>query len=93
LLGGSLASAVGKLARLDEDALRVILMAGIAARTGAVFGTPLAGAVFALEVLAIGRMEYAALIPCLAARIVADWTCQRWGIHHTVYRIGWMAGA
>ncbi|EGD60263.1 putative chloride channel voltage gated family protein [Novosphingobium nitrogenifigens DSM 19370] len=92
-LGGSLASAVGKLARLDEDALRVILMAGIAAGFGAVFGTPLAGAVFALEVLAIGRMEYAALIPCLAAGIVADWTCQRWGIHHTVYRIGWMAGS
>jgi H+/Cl- antiporter ClcA len=86
-LGGSLASGFARLARLDEAGLRVILMAGIAAGFGAVFGTPLAGAVFALEVLALGRIEYAALIPCLAAGIVGDWACQAWGIHHTAYRI------
>ena len=44
-------------------------MAGIAAGFGAVFGTPLAGAIFALEVLTIGRVEYEALLPCLVAAL------------------------
>jgi H+/Cl- antiporter ClcA len=92
-LGGSLASAVGKLARIDDEGLAVLLMAGIAAGFGAVFGTPLAGAVFALEVLAVGRVEYGALIPCLIAGIVGDWACQAWGTHHLAYRIGYLAGS
>ena len=86
-LGGSLASGFGRALRLDADATRVLLMTGIAAGFGAVFGTPIAGAVFALEVLAIGRIEYRALVPCLAAALVGDWTCIAWGIHHGVYRI------
>lgn len=86
-LGGSLASATARLVRLDAASVRILLMAGIAAGFGAVFGTPLAGAVFALEVLAVGRVEYAALVPCLVAGLVGDWTCHAWGIHHTLYQI------
>ncbi len=89
-LGGSLASAVASLFKLDAPSIRILLMAGIAAGFGAVFGTPLAGAVFALEVLAVGRVEYAALVPCLTAGLVGDWTCHAWGIHHTPYHIGYM---
>ncbi len=90
-LGGSLASATASLFKLDAPSIRVLLMAGVAAGFGAVFGTPLAGAVFALEVLAVGRVEYAALVPCLVAALVGDWTCQAWGIHHTPYHIGFIA--
>lgn len=86
-LGGTLASGFGRLFRLDEEGLRIILMAGIAAGFGAVFGTPLAGAIFALEVLAIGRVEYGALVPCLVAAIVGDWTCRLWGIEHGIFHI------
>ena len=86
-LGGSLASGFGRVMKLDADGTRVLLMAGIAAGFGAVFGTPIAGAVFALEVLAIGRVEYRALVPCLVAALVGDWTCLAWGIHHGVYRV------
>ena len=91
-LGGSLASAFGKMFKLDESSTRVILMAGIAAGFGAVFGTPLAGAVFALEVLAVGRVEYSALVPCLVAGVVGDWTCHTWGIHHGAYHIEYISG-
>ena len=86
-LGGSLASRVARLFRLDAGATRLMLMAGIAAGFGAVFGTPLAGAVFALEVLAVGRIEHRAMLPCLLAALVGDWACQIWGIHHTAYAI------
>lgn len=86
-LGGSVASAVASRFRLDPPSIRILLMAGVAAGFGAVFGTPLAGAVFALEVLAVGRVEYAGIAPCLLAALVGDWTCHAWGIHHTPYHI------
>jgi H+/Cl- antiporter ClcA len=69
-LGGAIASGFSTV--LAPAEVRVLLMAGIAAGFGAVFGTPIAGAIFALEVLAIGRIEYYALIPCLIAAVVGD---------------------
>ena len=86
-MGGSIAGTFGRLFRLRPQDVRILLMVGIAAGFGAVFGTPLAGAVFALEVLAIGRISYEALIPCLIAGIVADQTCVGLGIRHTAYQI------
>ena len=86
-MGGSIASGWGRLFNLKTPETRVILMAGAAAGFGAVFGTPLAGAIFALEVLAVGFVKYEALLPCFVSSVVADWTCRSWGITHTVYRI------
>jgi H+/Cl- antiporter ClcA len=65
-------------------------MCGMSAGFGAVFGTPVAGAIFALEVLTIGRIKYDALIPCLIASIIADITCASCGIHHTQYHIAFI---
>jgi H+/Cl- antiporter ClcA len=86
-IGGSLAGLFGKWFSLGKEDIRMILMTGIAAGFGAVFGTPLTGAIFALEVLFIGRINHKALLPCLMASVFADITCSAWGIHHTHYSI------
>ena len=86
-IGGSLANLFGSWFKLNNADKKVVLTAGVAAGFGAVFGTPLTGAVFALEVIAIGRIKYNALLPCLIAALVADVTVSAWGIHHTPYHI------
>jgi H+/Cl- antiporter ClcA len=86
-MGGSMAAALARLMKLDSAGVRVLLMAGVAAGFGSVFGTPIAGAVFALEVLVVGRIQYDALLPCLIASALADWTCRAWGVGHTHYQV------
>ena len=86
-MGGAIASfAARRVALWTRLDARTLLMAGIAAGFGGVFGTPLAGAVFALEVPAIGRMRWAGTFPCLLASVTADLACEAWGIHHADYR-------
>jgi len=86
-MGGSVSSLFAKWYKLKNEDKRILLMSGMAAGFGAVFGTPIAGAIFALEVLTIGRIKYDALIPCLIASILADITCASCGIHHTHHAI------
>jgi len=73
--------------------LRLLLMAGVAAGFGGVFGTPLAGAIFAIEVLTLGRLNYGALIPCVFAALLGDWSCTVWGIGHTHYIVASLPAA
>jgi H+/Cl- antiporter ClcA len=86
-IGGSMANFFARLLRLPREDIKMILMAGIAAGFGAVFGTPVTGAIFALEVLTAGRIKHDALMPCFIASVLADITCSAWGIHHTQYHI------
>lgn len=90
-MGGSMAAFLAKKLGLKYEDKRILLMSGMAAGFGAVFGTPVTGAIFALEVLAIGRIKYDALIPCLIASLIADITCSSFPIHHAHYAITFSA--
>ncbi|HVV02678.1 MAG TPA: voltage-gated chloride channel family protein [Puia sp.] len=86
-IGGSIAQFFARRFNLSKEDVRMLLTTGIAAGFGAVFGTPITGAIFALEVLALGRIRHNALLPCFIAGFLADQTCAAWGIHHTHYYI------
>ncbi len=90
-IGGSIAGVFGKWFKVDDAAMRTLLIAGIAAGFGAVFGTPLTGAIFAIEVLTLGKLEYKALLPALVASLIGDWAVGVWHIHHTAYHIDILA--
>lgn len=82
-LGGALAGAVHRAFRLGQSHQPILLCAGVAGGFGAVFGAPLAGAVFALEVLIRGRIHYRWIAPCLIAALVGDQVCLAWGARHS----------
>jgi H+/Cl- antiporter ClcA len=95
-MGGAFADQVSHRLRLFANDRRTLLLAGIAAGFASVFGTPLAGAIFALEVLAIGKLLrddtlLPALFPCLLAAVVADQVGLAWGVHHTHYPLSTLA--
>ncbi|HEV2645967.1 MAG TPA: voltage-gated chloride channel family protein [Acidobacteriaceae bacterium] len=85
--GASLADQLTRPLHLSPSDRRILLMAGISAGFGSVFGTPLAGAIFGLEVLAFGSVSYEALAPCFIAAFIADLTTRAWGVQHTIYRV------
>ncbi len=84
-MGASLADGIAHALRLKGHARGQILAAGIAGGFGSVFGTPIAGTIFGLEVIRLGRIEYDALLPALVASIVGDLTTRALGVRHTVY--------
>lgn len=86
-MGGGLAGGIAHGLRMRGQDLSRMLMTGIAAGFGAVFGTPLAGTIFAMEVLTQGQIRHAATVPCLVAACMGNHVVHSLGIIHTRHTI------
>lgn len=84
-MGASLTDFVSHRLRLDAEVRRHLIAAGVAGGFGSVFGTPFAGAVFAMEFIVVGRLQWITIIPCVIAAFIGDFTTRRLGILHTDY--------
>ncbi len=82
-MGASLADTLRRLFGLRGENRRLLIMAGISGGFGSVFGTPLAGFVFGMEVQRVGRIRYDGVVPCLAAACIGDLTARALGVTHT----------
>lgn len=87
-MGGSIADQLTHLFKFRPRDRMVVLICGISGGFASVFGTPLAGAIFGLEVYLMGKLRYNAILPSIITAIIADQVCTLWGIHHTSYSIG-----
>ncbi len=86
-MGGAIADQFTRIFSLKNRDRKILLIMGISAGFASVFGTPLAGAIFALEVMLVGRMRYEAILPSFFAAVIADYFCHVWGVPHTIYTI------
>ncbi len=86
-LGGSIANQLGRWFHLDEDDIKIMVRGGMSAAFSAIFGTPLAAVVFALEVGSVGHMHYAAFLPCMLASLVASSISTMLGAHAEAFTI------
>ena len=86
-LGGCIGNQLGRWIHLDEEDKHIIVMCGMCAAFSAVFGTPMAAAVFAMEVISVGVMYYAALFPCVIASLIASNFSANLGVHPEAFHV------
>ena len=76
---------ISKKLKLPPADRSLMLITAIAGGFGSVFGVPVTGAVFALEVQRVGRVRYDALVPAFVASFIGDAVVRGLGVHHTHY--------
>lgn len=87
-MGGSLADQLDRWFDITPRERRLLLICGVAGGFASVFGTPLAGAFFALEWMLDRKVRWQSILPTILTAFLADWICEfAWGVGHTVYQI------
>lgn len=86
-LGGSLGNSIGQLFHFDEKDRHVMIMCGMSAAFSALFGTPMAAAIFSMEMVSVGVMYYNALVPCVISSLVAHGIAYTFGVSSELFLI------
>ncbi|MEY4085531.1 MAG: hypothetical protein RL074_1318, partial [Bacteroidota bacterium] len=86
-MGGAIADQFSKLFKLDKNDRKTILILGISAGFASVFGTPLAGALFALEVVYFSKINIKSVVLSFVVAYAAYYTVELWQVQHTHYSI------
>jgi H+/Cl- antiporter ClcA len=86
-IGGGLASSISSLLRFDDADRRKLVICGISAGFSSVFGTPIAGAMFGLEVLFVGGIRYDVLLPTFIAGVMGYQVSSSLGVSYFYHQI------
>lgn len=86
-MGGCVGDYLGEFLKLDERDKKVAVMSGMSGCFGAVFGAPLAAAMFGMEVISIGVTYYAALVPCTFSAFLGAQISRKMGLSCKTYVI------
>lgn len=87
-LGGSIGNGIGQLFHFDDNDKHIMIMCGMSAAFSALFGTPMAAAIFSMEVISVGIMQYSALVPCVIASLSAFSIAQACGVAPETFFVG-----
>ncbi|MDD2673843.1 MAG: voltage-gated chloride channel family protein [Flavobacterium sp.] len=89
-MGGAIADQFTKLFQLDASERKTILILGISAGFASIFGTPLAGALFALEVVYFSKINFKSIFLSFLVAYIAYFTVELWHVKHTHYAIPYL---
>lgn len=84
-LGGSIGGGIGRLFRFDKKDKNIMIMCGMSASFSSLFGTPIAAAIFSMEVVSVGIMHYSALVPCVIASLISHAITSYFGVSHAFF--------
>lgn len=84
-MGGSIGNALGRLFRFDEKDKHVMIMCGMSASFSALFGTPMAAAIFSMEMISVGVMYYNALVPCVISSLIGHGIAQYFHVKNELF--------
>ena len=91
-IGGSIGNALGGLFRFDEKDKHVMIMCGMSAAFSTLFGTPMAAAIFPMEMVSVGVMYYMALVPCVVSSLTAHAIALLLGVSGEAFHISDIPG-
>ena len=86
-MGGSIGNSLGKLFRFDEKDKHIMIMCGMSAAFSSLFGTPMAAAIFSMDMISVGVMRYSALVPCVISSLVANGVASKFDVKNEFFLI------
>lgn len=86
-IGGTIGNSLAKVLKCSTYEKKILLISGVAAGFSSVFGTPLTGTIFALEISNIGSLNYNSMLPAITSAIVGNSVVKLLGVKHSNYKI------